>query len=216
MLQTCRPQSALGVVPPAPAGSKQTNGDVHENSDDVVVIEHRPRGRHQGAAPRGRPRTRHERGRGPRSQGFGRPSREGTSRNGRSEVTAKSSVPPQPAGEELWDNEPAPQGGGASQGCVANQEEVRVPNLGDDTWGRVGVSERQVSRSCGWGGEGLCRLWCACVCPRCCQWWAPAAHGKRHSRGTRGDSGTLWQTMWRWSQPHPLPNPLGQECSLVE
>ena len=113
-----------------------------DNSDDVVVIEHRPRGRHQGAAPRGKPRTRTERGRGARSQGFGRPPREGVSRNGRSEVSAKPSVPPEPA-EELWDD-PASQVDGASQGGVASQEEVRVPSLGVDTWGRVGVSDGQV------------------------------------------------------------------------
>ena len=133
--------------PAAPLGSKQSNGDTH-NSDDVVVIEHRPRGRHQGAAPRGKPRNRHERGRGARGQGFGRPPREGRSRNGRSEMSAKPSVPPEPATEELWDSDPAPQVDGVSQGGVANQDEVRVPSLGDDSWGRVGVSEGQVSYCC--------------------------------------------------------------------
>ena len=149
----CCPQCASVAAssthpgPAAPLGSKQSNGDTH-NNDDVVVIEHRPRGRHQGAAPRGKPRTRHERGRGARGQGFGRPPREGRSRNGRSEMLAKPSVPPEPATEELWDSDPAPQVDGVSQGCVANQDEVRVPSLGDDSWGGVGVSEGQVSYCC--------------------------------------------------------------------
>ena len=82
-----------------------------------------------------------------RGQGFGRPPREGVSRNGRSEAK-QPAPPPEPAEEELWDDEPVAQVDGAPQGGGANQEEGRVPSLSGDTWNSVGVSDGQVRWAC--------------------------------------------------------------------
>ena len=69
------------------------------------------------------------------------------SRNGRSEAK-QPAPPPEPAEEELWDDEPVAQVDGAPQGGGANQEEGRVPSLSGDTWNSVGVSDGQVRWAC--------------------------------------------------------------------